>query len=75
MLILDEKLDKGLIDADDDPVSNFLFALKAPESKRSYPKRLEVFLDFVNLEGTFENKVLVFYHTSINNPVWLSQNL
>ena len=28
------------------PVTNFLFALKAPETKRQYPKRLEMFLDF-----------------------------
>ena len=70
MLILDEKLDKGLIDADDDPVSNFLFALKAPESKRQYPKRLEVFLDFIGLKdkGTFEEKALYFYNFAIKNP-------
>jgi integrase len=57
------------------PLTNFLFALKAPETKRQYPKRLGVFLDFLNLEGTFENKVLVFYQKSINNPAWLSQKL
>jgi hypothetical protein len=33
------------------PLVNFLFALKALETKRQYPKRLEVFLDFLNLEG------------------------
>ena len=57
------------------PLTNFLFALKAPETKRQYPKRLEVFLDFLNLEGTLENKVLVFHQKSISNPVWLSQKL
>ena len=57
------------------PLTNFLFALKAPETKRQYPKRLEVFLDFLNLEGTFENKVCDFYQQSISNPAWLSQKL
>ncbi len=34
---------------DINPITNFLFALKAPETKRQYTKRLEVFLDFLNL--------------------------
>ena len=33
------------------PVLNFFFALKAPESKRQYPKRFEKFLDYLKLEG------------------------
>jgi|SRR4051812_7726100 len=57
------------------PVVNFLFALKAPETKRQYPKRLEVFLDFLNLTGSFEHKVLDFYNKAIANPSWLSQKL
>ena len=28
------------------PISNFLFALKSPESKRQYPRRLKMFFDF-----------------------------
>ena len=31
------------------PVLNFFFALKAPESKRQYPKRFEKFLDYLKL--------------------------
>jgi len=27
-------------------ISNFLYALKSPESKRQYPKRLKMFFDF-----------------------------
>jgi hypothetical protein len=57
------------------PLVNFLFALKAPETKRQYPKRLEVFLDFLNLSGTFEDKVWGFYQKAIANPSWLSQKL
>jgi hypothetical protein len=61
MLVLDKgQLDKNLVD--NDPVANFLFALKAPESKRQYPKRLEVFLDFMGLKGKgdFEQKAVCF---------------
>jgi len=62
-------------DVNINPLVNFLFALKAPETKRQYPKRLEVFLDFLNLTGSFEEKVLAFYYKAIDNPIWLSQKL
>lgn len=40
----------------------FVYALRAPESKRQYPRRLQVFLDFVNVPGlTVEEKVGLFY--------------
>jgi hypothetical protein len=58
-----------------DPVANFLIALKAPETKRQYPRRLEVFFDFLKLEGTFENKALCFYHQALKNPRWLTFQL
>ena len=38
------------------PVLNFFFALKAPESKKQYLKRFEKFLDYLKLEVTFEDK-------------------
>jgi hypothetical protein len=41
-----EKLNYDNKDETFDPVANFLIALKAPETKRQYPKRLEVFLTF-----------------------------
>jgi hypothetical protein len=34
------------------PYNRFLYALKAPESKRQYPKRLAVFLNFIGIEGS-----------------------
>ncbi len=35
----------------DDPLSLFTSMLNAPESKRQYPKRLQVFFDFLKLDG------------------------
>ena len=57
------------------PVLNFFFALKAPESKRQYPKRFEKFLDYLKLEGTFEDKALSLYKKSIENHQWLTNKL
>src|SRR6476619_5043849 len=58
-----------------DPVANFLIASKAPETKRQYPKRREVFFNFLKLEGSLEEKSLVFYHQVLENPKWLSFQL
>jgi integrase len=62
-------------DCNIDPVTNFLFALKAPESKRQYPKRLEIFLDFLKIEGTFEEKANLFYVQAKKRPNWLYSEL
>ncbi|MDR4492048.1 MAG: hypothetical protein R2685_14295 [Candidatus Nitrosocosmicus sp.] len=58
-----------------DPVTNFLFALKAPESKRQYPKRLEIFLDFLKFEGSFDEKANLFYIQAKKKPNWLYSEL
>jgi hypothetical protein len=31
----------------DDPYESFLYALKAPETKRQYPKRLKIVFDYL----------------------------
>jgi hypothetical protein len=35
----------------EDPMLAFTYALRAPETKRQWPKRLKIFFDFLNLEG------------------------
>jgi hypothetical protein len=45
-----------------DPMFNFLYALKAPESKRQYPRRFEMFLDFLKLEGDLNTKARYLYN-------------
>ena len=53
------------------PYNRFLYALKAPESKRQYPKRLEVFLNFINIEGAnIQEKLYNFYHKAKSNTQW-----
>ena len=46
-----------------DPMSIFfifLYALKAPESRRQYPRRFKMFLDFLKLLGTIEQQAMEF---------------
>jgi len=46
----------------DSPYFRFIYALRAPETRRQYPKRLEVFLDYLKLLGSsIEEKANQFY--------------
>lgn len=60
------------------PYSRFIYALNAPESKRQYPTRFQVFLDFLKLDGlTIEEKANHFYDLIIANDgrEWLESQL
>jgi integrase len=52
-----------------------MYGLKAPETRRQYPRRLEVFLDFLGFNGTLEEKVSQFYYKIKINKGWLSSML
>jgi hypothetical protein len=57
------------------PYENFLFALKAKESKRQYPHRLDRFLTFIGLQGTIEEKCAKLYELSKMNSELLQSYL
>ena len=42
------------------PLAAFIYALKAAESKRQYPKRFKVFLDYLKIEGDLETQAKKF---------------
>ena len=42
-------------DVENNAIDKFLYALKAPETKRQYPRRLKVFLDFLHIESPYSN--------------------
>ncbi|HEX5978730.1 MAG TPA: hypothetical protein VFY68_15720 [Nitrososphaeraceae archaeon] len=58
-----------------DPLSIFLYALKAPESKRQYPRRFKMFLDYLNLKGTIQEQAKQFLMKARANPQWAQDNL
>jgi hypothetical protein len=45
MLIVGEQCQQ--VDIQTGPLENFMYALKAPETKRKYPQRLKFFFDFI----------------------------
>jgi hypothetical protein len=64
----------------ENPLAMFMYALKAPESKRQYPKRLKVFLDFLTSKNELycsdlENQCIEFMTKSQTNPKWANSKL
>jgi hypothetical protein len=53
----------------------FMYALKAPESRRQYPRRFKIFLDYLGLKGGLEEQVQEFYLKAIENHQWAEELL
>jgi hypothetical protein len=65
----------------DNPLQMFLYALRAPESKRQYPRRLKVFLDYLTNKGelecssVLEDECKEFLLRIKENPKWANGQL
>ena len=64
------------------PIDNFLYALKAPETKRQYPRRLKVFLDFLQIDSSYSDfdqdlryKASIFAKLAKDSPQWALDKL
>jgi len=59
------------------PYQKFIYALNAPESKRQYPSRFQVFLDYLKInELTIEEKANLFYKLIEQHAInWLETEL
>jgi len=72
-LSVDVNLD---IDDDyDDPLQQFTYALRASETKRQYPNRLKVFMDFVRLEGSIKQQAKMLKEKIQNDRDWFRVSL
>jgi integrase len=60
---------------DEDPMSVFMYALRAPESRRQYPRRFKVFLDYLGLEGSIDDQAKQFVLKARNDPKWFHLSL
>lgn len=69
------RLQKQEYDEAADPLSNFLYALRAPETKRQYPRRLKVFLDYLGLDGDLKDQAKVFLAKVRSDPQWVQNTL
>ncbi len=66
---------------EENPLEMFLYALRAPESKRQYPRRLKVFLDYLTNKGQLKDSVHLkdqckeFLVKTKENPKWANSQL
>jgi hypothetical protein len=51
-----------------------MYALKAPESRRQYPQRFKMFLDYLKVEGALEKQARHFLSKARNNPQWAEES-
>ena len=49
----------------------FLYGVKSPESKRQYPRRFKMFLDFLHLPGDVQDQAKKFLRNAKANPKWV----
>ncbi len=59
----------------DDPLQHFTYALRAPETKRQYPKRLKMFMDFVQIEGDRKQQAKTLKEKIKGDPEWFKISL
>ena len=53
-----------------DPWTLYLYAMRSPATKEKYLMRLGKFLNFLNLQGTLENKAMFFANKGKYDSVW-----
>jgi hypothetical protein len=54
-----------------DPMTNFMYALKSKGSKRQYPRRFKMFLDYLKLDGltsSINKEAKLFLMKTENDP-------
>jgi hypothetical protein len=64
-----------LVQSEENPISAMLFALKSPESRRQYPQRLKVFMDFAGLDGDIVQQSKILLKKAFEDPKWLENTI
>ncbi|MGA7367781.1 MAG: hypothetical protein WBX01_01540 [Nitrososphaeraceae archaeon] len=55
---------------DRNPIAVFRYALRAPESRRQYPRRFKLFLDYLTLDGELGEQANQFYLRARQDHDW-----
>jgi hypothetical protein len=58
-----------------DPMTAFRYGLRAPDTKRQYPRRFQYFLNFLQLSGTLDEQTKQFTLKARENPNWAQESL
>lgn len=52
-----------------------MYALKAPDTKRQYPRRFQYFLNFLGIPGKLEQQAEAFDSNARQNLIWAQESL
>jgi hypothetical protein len=76
-LIEKENATELVEEANENPLTFFMYALKAPETRRHWPRRLKIFLDYLDMDGdrSIEEEALQLVNKARQNPRWLQESL
>jgi integrase len=58
-----------------DPMSTFMYGLRAPDTRRQYPRRFQYFLNFLKIPGVLEEQAKQFIFKARENPQWAQESL
>lgn len=58
-----------------DPMAAFMYGLRAPDTRRQYPRRFQYFLNFLSIQGTLEEQANKFTLKARENPLWAQESL
>lgn len=58
-----------------DPMDLFRYGLRAPDTRRQYPRRCQYFLDFLKRPGILEDQAKQFISNARIDPQWAQQSL
>src|SRR5215216_7658110 len=58
-----------------DPMTTFIYALRAPDTRRQYPRRFKFYLDFLKTQGTIAGQAKQFILKARDNPQWAQESL
>ena len=75
MTQLEQKKEESNHEGENNPLAVFLYALRAPETRRQYPRRAKVFFDFLKLEKPLEKQAKDFLSKAKQNPQWAQFSL
>src|SRR5215475_1476555 len=58
-----------------DPMVMFRYGLRAPDTRRQYPRRFQYFLDYLKMQGTLDDQAKQFISNARKNPRWAEDSL
>ena len=56
-------------------MASFMYGLRAPDTKRQYPRRFQYFLNFLSIPGTLEEQAKQFTLRARENIEWAQESL